>query len=247
MSTFFSTKNLVTTVDDKIILNGVNLDIEPGSIHALMGPNGSGKSTLANTIMGHPRYKITQGTISFLNAIINALPTNKRAQTGLFLTFQNAPEIEGVVFKDLLRQSYKALYDNTDKKLNIKEFNQHLATQMQLLGMDKTMIQRSVNAGFSGGEKKRAEMLQLAVLQPKLAILDEIDSGLDIDALKTICQALLTIKKQLPEMALLIITHNLKVFDYLNPDVVHIFKKGTIVKSGDKKLIHELEKKGYDD
>jgi len=247
VKTFFSVKNLEASVDGKTILYGINLDIQPGQVHALMGPNGSGKSTLASTIMGHPRYKVDQGSVVFHGQDLLALSPDKRAQLGLFLSFQHAPEIDGVIFKDLLRQAYNAVHGDTEKKLNLKEFNQYLNKNMKLLGMDLAMLRRSINTGFSGGEKKRAEMLQLAVLQPKLAVLDEIDSGLDIDAIKTVCQALLAIKKENPEMALLIITHNFRIFEFLKPDVVHIFKNGKIIKTGSSELLQDVASKGFEE
>lgn len=211
-----------------------------------MGPNGSGKSSLAYTIMGHPRYIITNGTLEFEGQIINKLTPDKRAKAGIFLAMQNPIEIEGVAFKDFLRQSYNALYDGTPKQLRLKEFNQLINEKLGLLEMDSKFIDRFINVGFSGGEKKLAEMLQLAVLQPKFAILDEIDSGLDIDALKAVCNALNTIKKNNPAMSFLLITHYKRILDYLKPDFVHVIQEGKVVKTGGMEVATQLELEGYE-
>lgn len=237
--------DLHVAVEDKQVLNGISLTINPGQVHAIMGPNGSGKSSLAYTTMGHPRYEITAGEITFGNDLLNELSPDKRAKLGLFLAMQHPHEIDGIPYKDFLRQAYNALYDGTDKQLRIKEFNLMLLEQLTLLKMDPEFANRSVNVGFSGGEKKRAEILQLAVLKPKIAILDEIDSGLDIDALKIVCHGINEIKKQNPSMSLVLITHYPRILEYLHPDAVHVLQKGKIARSGGAELAKELEQAGY--
>jgi Fe-S cluster assembly ATP-binding protein len=240
-----SIKNLKVSVEKKIILDDISLDIFQGQIHAIMGPNGSGKSTLANTLMGHPKYKIESGKIIFAGEDVSEFSADKRARLGLFLAMQNPYEIEGVVFKDFLRQSYNAIYKGTDKELDLKGFKKLLTEKMELLKIKPEFVERFLNVGFSGGEKKRAEVLQLAVLQPKLAILDEIDSGLDVDALKIVCDGLNQIKTDSKEISFLIITHYPRILHYLNPDFVHVMQHGNIVKSGDIKVAQEIEKNGY--
>ena len=240
-----SIKNLKVSVDDTQILNGINLDVKPGEFHVIMGPNGSGKSSLSYTIMGHPRYTITEGTISVDGAVINDLSPDKRAKLGIFLAMQHPLEIEGVTLKDFLRQAYNALYDGTPRQLRLKEFALHLISKLDLLGIDVSFAERPINVGFSGGEKKRAEMLQLAVLQPKMVILDEIDSGLDVDALKTVCQALNTIKAANPELSVILITHYSRILQHLNPQFVHILQKGNLVQSGGVELALTIEDSGF--
>ena len=238
-------ENLHVTVQDKQVLNGISLAVQPGQVHAIMGPNGSGKSSLAYTTMGHPRYEITAGKIVFDDLELNELSPDKRAKAGLFLAMQHPFEVEGIPYKDFLRHAYNALYDGTDKQLRIKDFNNMLLEKLNLLQMETTYANRSVNVGFSGGEKKRAEILQLATLQPKLAILDEIDSGLDIDALKIVCQSINAVRKDNPSMALVLITHYPRILEYLQPDFVHVLQHGQIVRSGGAELARELEKSGY--
>ncbi len=245
MNTLLSVENLKVSVEDKAILNGINLRINAGEFHVIMGPNGSGKSSLSYTLMGHPRYAITNGTVSFDGEVINDLTPDKRAKLGVFLAMQHPLEVEGVTLKDFLRQAYNALYDGTPKQKRLKEFAEHLINKCHLLGMDLSFAERSINVGFSGGEKKRAEMLQLAVLEPKLVILDEIDSGLDVDALKTVCQALNQVKKDNPSMAVLLITHYARILNYLQPDFVHILQNGEITKSGGPELAAQIETGGF--
>lgn len=240
-----SIKNLKVSVENKIILEDISLDIFQGQVHAIMGPNGSGKSTLANTLMGHPKYKIESGQILFAGEDVSAISADKRARLGLFLAMQNPYEIEGVVLKDFLRQSYNAIYKGTDKELDLKGFKKLLTEKMELLKIKPEFVERFLNVGFSGGEKKRAEVLQLAVLQPKLAILDEIDSGLDVDALKIVCDGLNQIKTDSKDISFLIITHYPRILHYLNPDFVHVMQHGNIIKSGDFSLAQEIEKIGY--
>ncbi len=237
--------NLAISVENKQVLNDINLIVNTSTVHAIMGPNGSGKSSLALTLMGHPRYDITAGTISFCDTQIHTLSPDKRAKLGMFLVMQNPYEIEGVRYKDFLRQAYNILYDGTDKQLRIRDFNTMLAKKLEILDIKKDFIERSLNVGFSGGEKKRAEMLQLMVLQPKLAILDEIDSGLDIDALKIVCHGLAHTRKENPDMAIILITHYQRILNYITPDFVHVLQEGALIKSGGMEIVEALEKDGY--
>lgn len=245
MKILLNVENLHVQVEEKQILNGISLQIAPGQVHAIMGPNGSGKSSLAYTLMGHPRYTITEGTITLCDQIINELSPDKRAKLGMFLAMQHPLEIEGIPLKDFLRQAYNALYDGTEKQLRIKEFNALLTEKLELLKMDPQFVERPINVGFSGGEKKRAEILQLAVLQPKLIVLDEIDSGLDIDALKIVCSGINAIKQSNPEVAIVLITHYQRILDYLLPNFVHVIQGGIITRSGGPELASSLEQEGY--
>jgi len=243
---FLSISNLEVHVEGACVLKGANLSLENGEIHALMGVNGSGKSSLAATLMGHPSYKIMGGDISFQGEKINGLSPDKRAGKGLFLAFQYPHEIEGVRFFDFLRQAYNALHAGTDKQCGIKAFKKLVDEKCTLLGIDSDFLDRSLNVGFSGGEKKRAEILQLAVLQPKLVILDEIDSGLDVDALRVVCDGIVHLKQSNPDMTFLVITHYSRILTYLKPDVVHVMNNGVITQSGDAALADRIEKNGYD-
>ncbi len=238
-------KDLEVLIEDKKILNKINLDIEKGHIHAIMGPNGSGKSTLSYTLMGHPKYKIVSGAVFFDGQDITRLPVDQRAKKGIFLAFQYPYEIEGLTLKSFLRQSYNSLYNGTEKELDFDQFEDFLKERADSLEIGSEFLQRSVNFGFSGGEKKKAEVLQLAVLQPKLAILDEIDSGLDVDALRVVCDSIKKVKENNPEMSLLIITHYPRILKFLEPDFVHILKTGSIVESGNKDLASFIENEGY--
>ena len=250
-------KDLEVLIEDKKILNKINLDIEKGHIHAIMGPNGSGKSTLSYALMGHPKYKIVSGTVTlnvstlvfssefFDGQDITKLPVDQRAKKGIFLAFQYPYEIEGLTLKSFLRQSYNSLYNGTEKELDFDQFEDFLKERADSLEIGSEFLQRSVNFGFSGGEKKKAEVLQLAVLQPKLAILDEIDSGLDVDALRVVCDSIKKVKEDNPEMSLLIITHYPRILKFLEPDFVHILKTGSIVESGNKDLASFIENEGY--
>jgi len=219
----------------------VDLVVNRGEVHALMGPNGSGKSTLANTLMGHPRYVVTKGRVLFNGADLLSLKPDERARRGMFLAFQYPVGIPGVVFGNFLRSALKA---RRQEDVPVREFRKLLDETLDMLKMDPSFVRRYVNEGFSGGEKKRAEVLQLAMLRPELAVLDETDSGLDIDALRTVAEGINAIRG--PEMGVLLVTHYQRMLDYVKPDVVHVLYQGRIVKTGGPELALELEKQGYD-
>ena len=233
-------KNLHVEVEGKEILKGVNLNLKIGEVHALMGPNGSGKTTLAHVLMGHPNYKITDGKILFKGEDITNLKPDERAKRGLFLSFQHPTEISGVTISNFLRESYSSL---KEKKLSLLEFKNLMEEKADSLNIDKKFLFRYLNEGFSGGEKKRTEILQLAVLDPSLAILDETDSGLDIDALKAVAEAVNFFMNK--ENTILIITHYKRILDYINPDKVSIMLDGKIVLEGSGNIVDSLEEKGY--
>ena len=235
-------KNLKVSVEGKEILKGLDLKIEPGEIHVLMGPNGSGKSTLASTIMGHPNLKITQGSIFLFGKSIKNLAPDKRAQQGLFLSFQYPVEVAGLSIEHFLRTAYNSM--NPKKSLSPLKFRKLFEEKMQLLSIRKDLANRFLNEGFSGGEKKKLEILQMAVLNPKVAILDETDSGLDIDALKIVTQGIKKIKTA--RMSILVITHYFRMLRHIKPDKVYIMLDGRIVKSGGKELAVQVERRGYD-
>lgn len=241
-----SIHDLNVSIHDKQVLNGVNLEFACGQVHVIMGKNGSGKSSLAFTLMGHPNYKIKAGQIIFDDKIINESKSDERAKVGIFLAMQNPVEIEGVPLRQLLRTSYNAIYDNTPKQLRLAEFNKFLEQKLEDLKIDSKFIERSTNVGFSGGEKKRSEILQMSVLQPKLAILDEIDSGVDVDALKIICLQINKIRQENPSLTLLLITHYPRILEYIKPDFVHVMQDGKIVKSGTGSLAQDIEKHGFE-
>lgn len=236
-----SINDLHVNVEDKEILKGVALTIYAGEVHALMGRNGSGKSTLAYTLMGHPRYKVTKGTIKFKSVNLLEIPVNERAKLGLSLAFQYPVAIPGVSVSNFLRAATKAI---CGQEVPIKEFRQELKAQMKKLGVKDEFLSRYINDGFSGGEKKRLEILQLSLLKPQLALLDETDSGLDIDALKTVAEGVNSLAG--PETAVLLITHYQRILNYVTPQFVHVFQDGCIVKSGGAELSRELEERGYD-
>ncbi len=239
--TFLEIKNLHVSVNDVEILKGINLSVKQGEICAIMGPNGSGKSTLANALMGHPSYIITEGEIFLDGKKINHLGPDERAKLGLFLSFQYPVEIPGVTVANFLKTAYKSV---KQKDISILDFKKLLEEKMHLLKMDKKFMIRYLNEGFSGGEKKRNEILQLAVLSPKIAILDETDSGLDIDTLRIVAEG---VNKLIgPEMGCVIITHYQRLLDYIKPDKIYIMIDGKIVKSGGAKLALQLEEKGYE-
>lgn len=233
-------QNLKITAAETEIVHGLTLEIKPGEVHAIMGPNGSGKSTLANTLMGHPKYTVTSGSIELDGTDITGEKPNLRAQKGLFLSMQYPPEIEGVTIANFLRVAKNAL---TGVNHNPMDFHKELMTKMTELNIDPTFARRHLNAGFSGGEKKRAEILQLAVLDPKYAILDETDSGLDVDALRIVADGINRFRGA--DKGILLITHYNRILEYVQPDFVHIMSAGKIVKSGRAELAKEVEAKGY--
>nr|UNJ15871.1 iron-sulfur cluster formation ABC transporter ATP-binding subunit [Cyanidioschyzonaceae sp. 2] len=235
-------ENLYVKTQNRTILEGIDLEIEPGSIHAIMGPNGSGKSTLAKVIAAHPAYEIMKGDVLWQKESINHLDAQARAHLGIFLAFQNPLTIHGVSNMDLLMLAYK-----TKHKLQIDaiSFLEYIMPKFQCVGLDSSFLHRYVNDGFSGGEKKKNEVLQMAVLEPKLAILDEIDSGLDIDALKQIANSLNTLKTK--DNSYILITHYPRLLDYVRPNYVHVMYKGRLVLSGDASLAKYLERYGYDE
>ena len=237
-------EGLHVNVEDKKIIQGLDLQIAPGEVHAIMGPNGSGKSTLANVLSGKDGYDVTKGKITFLKKNLFDLEPENRAGEGLFLAFQYPVEIPGVSGMNFLRTTINSIRRyRKQKELDGVNFLKVLREKAKFIKMDEKLIKRSVNTGFSGGEKKRSEILQMSLLEPKLAILDETDSGLDIDALKTVANGVNNLKNK--ERSFLIITHYQRLLNYIVPDKVHVLSKGKIVKSGDKNLAIELEKKGY--
>ncbi len=236
--------NLHARIDDKDILNGITLDVNAGEIHAIMGPNGSGKSTLANVLAGRDAYEVTEGTVLFDGKDLLDMDPEERAREGLFLAFQYPVEIPGVNNSYFLKAALNAVRQHRGQpELDAIEFARHMREKMKLLRMDPSFLQRSVNEGFSGGEKKRNEIFQMAMLEPKLCVLDETDSGLDIDALKVVADGVNSLRS--PERATIVVTHYQRLLDYIVPDFVHVLSEGRIVKSGDKDLALELEAKGY--
>jgi Fe-S cluster assembly ATP-binding protein len=238
--------NLHATVADKPILKGLSLTINAGEVHAIMGPNGAGKSTLGYTLGGRPGYEVTGGSVEFLGQDLLELEPHERAAAGLFLGFQYPVEIPGVSFVQFLRESLNAQRKSRgEEPLSGGEFLKLAREQAALLKMDMDMLKRPVNVGFSGGEKKRAEMVQMGILAPKLAILDETDSGLDIDALRIVGDGINAVMRQ-PDKAVLLITHYQRLLDYVKPDFVHVLAGGRIVKTGGPELALELEERGYE-
>ena len=237
----FVIEDLQVRIEGKEILKGVSLSINRGEVHALMGPNGSGKSTLANTLMGHPRYEVTGGRVLFKGEDILGLKPDRRAQKGLFLAFQYPTAIPGVTMVNFLRASLKAVRGSD---VPVREFRTILKETMELLKVDESFARRYVNDGFSGGEKKRAEVLQLGILRPEMAVLDETDSGLDIDALRTVAEGVSALMG--PGMGVLLITHYQRILNYIKPDFVHVLFAGRVVKSGGRELAEELEARGYE-
>lgn len=240
-------KNLHAVVEgeDEEILKGVNLTINKGEIHAIMGPNGSGKSTLSKVVAGHPEYEVTEGEILFNGEDIIEMDADERAHLGLFLAFQYPVEVPGITNKTLLREAYNTIARARDEEeLDPLEFEDYLVGRLDIIDMKDSFLERSINTGFSGGEKKKNEVFQMAVLNPKLAFMDETDSGLDIDALKIVSDGINKIAG--PENAIVLITHYQRLLNYITPDFVHVMIGGKIVKSGDKSLALELEDQGYD-
>ena len=236
-------KNLHVRVEDREILKGVDLSVSKGEVHALMGPNGSGKSTLANTIMGHPGYEVTAGEITFRGEKITEADPEDRAQAGLFLAFQYPAAIPGVSVANFLRMAINAKRE--DDPIGVKEFGGELKHATELLHVEREFTSRHLNDGFSGGEKKRCEILQMAMLKPEVAVLDETDSGLDIDALRTVAEGVNTLHGEIG-MGALIITHYQRILHYVEPDFVHILMDGRIVLEGGVELVERLEREGYD-
>jgi Fe-S cluster assembly ATP-binding protein len=238
-------KDLRATIADKPILNGVTLHVPAGEVHAIMGPNGSGKSTLAYVLAGRPGYQVTSGTVAFAGRDLLALEPHERAAAGLFLGFQYPVEIPGISYLQFLRESLNAQRRaRSEPELSAGEFIKFARQQAALLGMDAEMLKRPVNVGFSGGEKKRAEMVQMGIMAPKFAVLDETDSGLDIDALKAVGAGINRIMRA-PDKGVLLITHYQRLLDYVEPDRVHVLRNGEIERSGGAELAHELEREGY--
>ena len=245
-------RDLHVSVEGKEILKGITLTVKTGEVHSIMGPNGSGKSTLALALMGHPKYEVTRGEILFKGRNIVELEPDERARLGLFLAFQYPVEIAGVPLGRFLWAAKKARFLETsdgqpDKKADAKalsQFRKELQEKMKLLKMDESFAQRYLNVGFSGGEKKRAEIVQMHILKPEIAILDETDSGLDIDSVKIVAEAVNQLRG--PDFGALVITHYQRILNFLKPDFVHVMIDGRIVRSGDESLVHELEAKGYD-
>ncbi len=241
-------QDLHVAIEDKPILNGVDLVVPQGEVHAIMGPNGTGKSTLANTLMGHPSYSVTSGEIWFKGQNIVEMPTDERSRLGLFLAFQYPVAIPGVTVANFLRTALNArrrAIDPEDKGISIPDFRKILKEKMEILKIDSSFAGRYLNEGFSGGEKKRAEVLQMAVLQPEIAIMDETDSGLDIDALRIVSEGVNVLRNTL-NIGVLLITHYQRMLNYIKPDVVHVMMGGKIVQSGGPELALRLEELGYD-
>ncbi|MBN1821597.1 MAG: Fe-S cluster assembly ATPase SufC [Prolixibacteraceae bacterium] len=240
-----SIKNLFVSVEGKEILKGINLEINPGEVHAIMGPNGSGKSTLANVLTGKEGYDITEGEVSYNGEDLLEMAPEDRAKEGIFMSFQYPVEIPGVPMVNFLKTAVNEHRKHRNEEpLTAGEFLKLMREKKELVEMDTQLTNRSVNEGFSGGEKKKNEIFQMALLEPKLAILDETDSGLDIDALKTVARGVNALKS--PERSTVVVTHYQRLLDYIVPDFVHVLYNGKIVKSAGKELAHELEAKGYD-
>jgi Fe-S cluster assembly ATP-binding protein len=238
-------KNLHASAGDREILRGIDLTVNAGEVHAVMGPNGSGKSTLAQVLAGHPAYEVTEGTVTYEGQDLLALDPEVRAQQGIFLAFQYPVEIPGVSNAYFLRAAFNEIRKSRgEEEIDPISFADLMDERMQLVEMDSSMLSRSVNTGFSGGEKKRNEILQMAVLEPKLAVLDETDSGLDIDALRIVAHGVNSLRR--PENATIVVTHYQRLLNYIVPDYVHVLANGRIVRSGGKELALELEEKGYD-
>jgi Fe-S cluster assembly ATP-binding protein len=235
---------LAASVEDKEILKGIDLEIKGGEIHAIMGPNGHGKSTLSQVIMGHPKYEITAGSISLNGEDVLEMEVDERARAGLFLAMQYPSEIPGVTNSDFLRMAKRAKMAEAGQRLRLADFLKDLDAKVDQLKMQKDMANRYLNEGFSGGEKKRNEILQMLMLQPEIAILDEIDSGLDVDALKIVGEAFNTMRSE--NFGSLIITHYQRILDYITPTHVHVLMNGRIVKSGDIELMKKIDQEGYD-
>jgi Fe-S cluster assembly ATP-binding protein len=240
-----SIENLHAGIEGKKILKGINLEIKPGEVHAIMGPNGSGKSTLASVLAGRPEYEVTQGKVEFLGKDLLELSPEKRAGEGLFLAFQYPIEIAGLSTTNFIKTSVNEVRKYRGQQpLDAVSFLKMMKEKMALVNIEKTLLSRSLNEGFSGGEKKRNEIFQMAMLEPRLAILDETDSGLDIDAIRIVSNGVNALRSK--DNAVLLVTHYQRLLDYIVPDFVHVLYNGQIVKSGPKELAYELEERGYD-
>jgi Fe-S cluster assembly ATP-binding protein len=238
-------ENLKASVEGNQILKGISLEVKPGEVHAIMGPNGSGKSTLAGVLAGREEYEVDEGTVLFQGKDLLDLPPEDRARSGVFLAFQYPVEIPGVSTTNFLKAAVNQVRTFRGlPELDAVNFLKDMKEKMKIVDIDQSLLRRSLNEGFSGGEKKRNEIFQMAMLEPTLAILDETDSGLDIDALKIVANGVNTLKSK--ENATIVITHYQRLLDYIVPDFVHVLYNGRLVKSGDKELAHELEKRGYD-
>ncbi len=240
MQGFLEINNLHAQVEGKPILNGLDLKVGKGEVHVIMGPNGAGKSTLANVLLGHPKYEVTEGKIEFETQLLNDLTPDKRSRLGLFLSFQYPHEVPGVTMESFLRMAKTGL---DGKPISITKFGKLLREKMELLAMKPEYASRYINDGFSGGEKKKSEILQMLILEPKLAILDETDSGLDVDAVRVVALGVEQFHNS--ENSIIIITHHNRILEYLKPDYVHFLVDGKIVKSGDISLIDEIEESGF--
>ena len=239
-----SIKNLHVSVEGKLILQGIDLQVMPGEVHAIMGPNGSGKSTLAHVLAGREGYDVREGEITYAGEDLLPLAPEERAREGIFLAFQYPVEIPGVNNTYFLKAAVNAMRKHRgEPELDAMDFMQLMKAKINLVGMDEALLKRAVNEGFSGGEKKRNEILQMALLEPRLAILDETDSGLDIDALKTVAEGVNRLRS--PERAIIVVTHYQRLLNYIVPDYVHVLAQGRIVKSGDSSLAEHLEEEGY--
>jgi Fe-S cluster assembly ATP-binding protein len=251
MATHLEIKNLHVSVEGKEILKGLDLAVTQGEVHAIMGPNGSGKSTLAYTLTGHPKYVVTEGDVLLNGRSVLEMSADERARAGLFLAFQYPVSVPGVSMANFLRLAYRSVKGGTsqpetrrEEVLSIPKFRKMMREKMAMLKMDESFATRYLNDGFSGGEKKRAEILQMAVLEPEIAILDETDSGLDIDALRVVSEGVNLLRG--PNLGLLVITHYQRILNYIKPDFVHVLVDGRIVQSGGPELALELEEKGYE-
>jgi Fe-S cluster assembly ATP-binding protein len=238
-------KDLKVAIEDKTILNGINLEVKPGEVHAIMGPNGSGKSTFANVVAGREEYEVESGSILYKGEDLFEMEVDERALAGIFMAFQYPVEIPGVSTSNFLKSIVNAKREAAgQEELNAMHMLKFIREKIEMVGMDEKFLRRSLNEGFSGGEKKRSEMLQMALLEPSLAILDETDSGLDIDALRIVSEAVNKLRTK--DRSFIIVTHYQRLLNYIEPDYVHVLYNGRIVKSGDKSLAMQLEDKGYD-